>query len=154
MSSSGPRNCINGWRTKDSQLPTEESLIFDAGQLVPGWLAAIQGVEFFVHSPWASRTDDGSYVERNDGCLVLHATFEADQARTKVFFGADIRQEPLSDIIRITRAKSRKRASCRIILSSSVHPSSVITAAGTQSSRTLTRLFPFTFSWYFCACSK
>ena len=84
------------------------SLITDAGQLVPGWLAEIQGVEFFVHSPWASHTDDGSYVERNVGCLVLHATFEVDQTKTRVFFGADIRQEPLSEIIRITRAKNRE----------------------------------------------
>ena len=84
------------------------SLIADAGQLVPGWLAEIQGVEFFVHSPFASRTDDGSYVERNDGCLVLHATFSADGTKTKVFFGADIRQEPLSEIIRITRSKNRE----------------------------------------------
>jgi len=84
------------------------SLITDAGQLVPGWLAEIQGVEFFVHSPFACRTDDGSYVERNDGCLVLHATFSADGNKTKVFFGADIRQEPLSEIIRITRSKNRE----------------------------------------------
>jgi hypothetical protein len=84
------------------------SLITDAGQLVPGWLAEIQGVEFFAHSPFACRTDDGSYVERNDGCLVLHATFSADGVKTKVFFGADIRQEPFSEIVRITRSKNRE----------------------------------------------
>ena len=85
-----------------------QALITDAGQLVPGWWAEVQGVEFFVHSPFASRTDDGSYVERNDGCLVLHATFSADGTKTKVFFGADIRQLPLSEIIRITRSKNRE----------------------------------------------
>lgn len=85
-----------------------QALITDAGQLVPGWLAEIQGVEFFVHSPFACRTDDGSYVERNDGCLVLHATFSADGTKTRVFFGADIRQEPLSEIVRITRLKGRE----------------------------------------------
>jgi hypothetical protein len=84
------------------------SVITDAGQLVPGWLSEIQGVEFFVHSPFACRTDDGTYVERNDGCLVLHATFAADGAKTRVFFGADIRQEPFSEIIRITRFKKRE----------------------------------------------
>jgi len=84
------------------------SLITDAGQLVPGWLADAQGVEFFVHSPFACRTNDGSYVERNNGCLVLHATFSVDGTKTKVFFGADIRQEPLSEIIRITRSKIRE----------------------------------------------
>lgn len=85
-----------------------QALITDAGQLVPDWRAEVQGVEFFVHSPFASRTDDGSYVERNDGCLVLHATFSADGTKTKVFFGADIRQLPLSEIIRITRSKNRE----------------------------------------------
>ena len=84
------------------------SFITDAGRLVPGWLAEIQGVEFFVHSPFACRTDDGSYVERNDGCLVLHATFSAEGTKTRVFFGADIRQEPLSEIVRITRSKNRE----------------------------------------------
>jgi hypothetical protein len=85
-----------------------QAVIADAGQLVQGWAAEIQGVEFFVHSPFASRTDDGSYVERNDGCLVLHATFSADGAKTRVFFGADIRQEPLSEIVWITRLKNRE----------------------------------------------
>ena len=85
-----------------------QTLITDAGQLVPDWLAETHGVEFFVHSPFACRTDDGSYVERNDGCLVLHATFSADGTKTKVFFGADIRQEPLSEIVRITRSKNRE----------------------------------------------
>ena len=84
------------------------SLITDAGQLVPEWLSSVQGVEFFVHSPFASRTDDGTYVERNSGCLVLHATFEADAQKTKVFFGADITHEPLSEIISKTRKYSRE----------------------------------------------
>ncbi len=89
-------------------LDARSSLIVDAGQLVPGWDAEQQGVEFFVHSPWASRTDDGSYVERNDRCLVLHATFLADGTESRVFFGADTRHEPLSEIIRITRLKKRE----------------------------------------------
>jgi hypothetical protein len=84
------------------------SLITDAGRLIPGWRQEVQGVEFFVHSPFACRTDDGTYVERNDGCLVMHATFFVDTAKTRVFFGADIRQEPLSEIIRITCAKNRQ----------------------------------------------
>src|SRR6185437_1046705 len=76
--------------------------------LIPGWSAPVQGIEFFVHSPFASRTDDGSYVERNAGCLVLHATFEADGQKTRVFFGADITHEPLSEVIAKTRKHSRE----------------------------------------------
>jgi hypothetical protein len=88
-------------------IEARQSLITDAGQLVPGYLAELDGVEFFVHSPFACRTDDGTYVERNDGCLVLHATFMVDGVKTRVFFGADIRHEPLSEIIRITCSKNR-----------------------------------------------
>jgi len=100
---------LKAWLEKEGlSIADRRSLITDAGQLVPGWQAEIQGVEFFVHSPFACRTDDGSYVERNDGCLVLHATFSVDGTKTKVFFGADIRQEPLSEIIRITRSKNRE----------------------------------------------
>jgi hypothetical protein len=39
---------------------------------------------------------------------VLHATFLVNGAKTRVFLGADIRQEPLSEIIRITCAKNRQ----------------------------------------------
>ena len=89
-------------------LDARRSLIIDAGELVPGWDAEEQGVEFFVHSPWASRIDDGSFIERNDGCLVLHATFSVDGTKTRVFFGADVRHEPLNEIIRITRFRKRE----------------------------------------------
>jgi len=105
---SRPEQLHNWLEGEGLSVADRSSLITDAGQLVPGWQATIQGVEFFVHSPWASHTDSGAYVERNDGCLVLHATFEADQARTKVFLGADIRQGPLSEMIRITRAKNHE----------------------------------------------
>uniref|UniRef100_A0A372IJS2 Uncharacterized protein n=1 Tax=Paracidobacterium acidisoli TaxID=2303751 RepID=A0A372IJS2_9BACT len=105
---SRPEELKNWLEGEGLSVADRRSLITDAGQLVPGWLAEIQGVEFFVHSPFACRTDDGSYVERNDGCLVLHATFSADGTKTRVFFGADIRQEPLSEIVRITRSKNRE----------------------------------------------
>jgi hypothetical protein len=105
---SRPEELKNWLEGEGLTVADRRSLITDAGQLVPGWVAEAQGVEFFVHSPFACRTDDGSYVERNDGCLVLHATFSADGAKTRVFFGADIRQEPLSEIVRITRSKNRE----------------------------------------------
>lgn len=89
-------------------LEARASLITDAGQVIPGWTPEAQGIEFFVHSPFASRTDDGTYVERNDGCLVLHGTFLVDGVKTRVFFGADTRHAPFSEIIRITCVKNRQ----------------------------------------------
>jgi hypothetical protein len=100
---------LKAWLESEGlSVEARSSLITDAGQLIPDWRTEAQGVEFFVHSPFASRTDDGTYVERNDGCLVLHATFLADGAKTRIFFGADIRHEPLSEIIRITCFKNRQ----------------------------------------------
>lgn len=100
---------LNTWLEGEGlTMADRRSLFSDAGQLIPGWQASAQGVEFFVHSPFASKTDDGSYTERNSGCLVLHATFEADGQKTRVFLGADITHEPLAEIIRKTRYYNRE----------------------------------------------
>jgi hypothetical protein len=69
---------------------------------------AVDGVEFFVHSPFASRLEDGALLDRNKDSLVLHATFLADNNKTRVFFGADAEHEALTEIIRITRAMGRE----------------------------------------------
>ena len=101
-------DALKAWLESEGlSIESRQSLITDAGQLIPGWRPETEGMEFFVHSPFASRTNDGTYVERNDGCLVLHATFLADGTKTRVFFGADIRHGPFSEIIRITCLKSR-----------------------------------------------
>jgi hypothetical protein len=104
---SRPEALKNWLESEGLSVEVRQSLITDAGQLIPGYAAEIDGVEFFVHSPFACRTDDGTYVERNDGCLVLHATFMVDRVKTRLFLGADIRHEPLSEIIRITVSKKR-----------------------------------------------
>ena len=57
----------NGKRLEDFQ-----DLITDAGRTVPGWDLAGQGVEFFVHSPFAERDGD-ALLDRNGNCLVLQA---------------------------------------------------------------------------------
>jgi hypothetical protein len=100
---------LKAWlETQGVTLKDRLHLITDAGQLVPGWSTEANGVEFFVHSPFASRLADGSLLDRNKDSLVLHATFLADGKDTRVFFGADIEHETMSDIIRVTRAKGRE----------------------------------------------
>ena len=112
---------LKAWLEGESlTMADRRSLFMDAGQLVPGWQATAQGVEFFVHSPFASKTDDGSYTERNSGCLVLHATFEADGQKTRVFFGADItherslRSSARPGTIATRNGWNRTSSSCRI----------------------------------------
>jgi hypothetical protein len=83
-------------------------LITDAGQLVPGFTTLIDGVEFFVHSPFATRQNERELIDRNGDCLVLHATFVVGQQRTKVFFGADAKYESLVDMVNITRFHQRE----------------------------------------------
>jgi len=94
---------------KSQRIPLDDRrhLLTDAGQLVPGWSKQGRGVEFFVHSPFASRLEDGTLVDRNKDALVLHATFLADGKETRVFFGSDIEHEVFSEIIRITLSKKR-----------------------------------------------
>jgi hypothetical protein len=64
-------------------------LITDAGQVVPGFDLTGDGIEFFVHAPFAFHNDEFDIdVNRNNSCLMLHATFN-NIYKTKVMFGAD-----------------------------------------------------------------
>ena len=40
------------------------------------------GVEFFVHSPFAKHAD-GDTVLRNESAIILHATFEVSDRKTR-----------------------------------------------------------------------
>jgi len=89
-------------------LESRSHLITDAGNLIPDWNKAYDGVEFFVHSPFAMHLDDRSLVDRNKDSLVLHGTFSVGGVDTKVFFGGDVHHEGLEDIVRITRYHGRE----------------------------------------------
>lgn len=89
-------------------LESRAHLITDAGTTIPNWSMAVEGVEFFVHSPFASRLDDSEVIDRNGDCLVLHASFLIGDTVTKAFLGGDTKQEPLEEMIRITRFHNRE----------------------------------------------
>lgn len=74
-----------------------------AGQLVPGFTKADDGIEFFVHSPFAIRQDDGTLDERNDCSLVLQATFTVLDVETRFLLGADVTHEVLAEIVDVTK---------------------------------------------------
>jgi len=44
------------------------------------------GVEFFVHSPFAERTDAGEVIDRNDCSLVMHAWFQIEGREAELRF--------------------------------------------------------------------
>lgn len=78
------------------------NLISDAGDLCPEFGIDADGVEFFVHSPFAEHCDEDIIV-RNDSALFMQATFDVDGRRTKLILSADVDHEVIDDIVRVTR---------------------------------------------------
>jgi len=85
-------------------LESRAHLITDAGQVVPGLTLENDGIEFFVHSPFAHRHDDG-VEDRNQNCLVLQAVFrhEGDQDR-RMLITADSTVDDWNLMVDITKA--------------------------------------------------
>lgn len=95
---------LKDWLEKQGlTLKDREHLITDAGQLIPGFTLADHGVEFFVHSPFASRLDDGSLVDRNTDALVVQATFIYGQQETKLILSSDIIHEVITAMVNVTK---------------------------------------------------
>lgn len=78
-------------------------LITDAGELVPEFTLAKQGVEFFIHSPFAHRLDDGSLMDRNKDSLMFQARFVCGNTTTQVLLTADVPHEELAKMIQVTQ---------------------------------------------------
>jgi hypothetical protein len=87
---------------EDEGLSFEERahLITDAGQLVPGWTKENDGVEFFVHSPFAEHDGD-VLLDRNECSLVFQANFK--EGDTKFLMAADTPWGIWEEIVRITK---------------------------------------------------
>jgi len=77
-------------------------LVIDAGRTVPGFTTDADGLEFFVHSPFASRTEDGTVLERNKDAIVMQATFTVGSRQTLFLITADVTHAELDDIVRMT----------------------------------------------------
>lgn len=94
---------------KDNGLSLEDrkNLITDAGQLIPGYDKSTDGIELFVHSPFAFRLED-RLEDRNEDSLILHATFSIDGQETKAMIIGDSTHEVLTDIVNISKAHKRE----------------------------------------------
>lgn len=79
-----------------------KSLITDAGKIVPGFSKDSEGIEFFVHSPFATHVDDET-IDRNESSLIFQATFSYKGQDTKFILIGDTTHEVLTDIIDITK---------------------------------------------------
>ena len=82
---------------------SREHLITDAGEVVPGFEKEADGIEFFVHSPFAHR-ENGKLIDRNSDSLVLQATFLSVRRETRLMLGADAPHDVLTEIVKVTKA--------------------------------------------------
>lgn len=100
---------LHDW-LEDNDLTVEDrtQFITDAGQVVPGFALATDGVEFFVHSPFAWRQDDNTVIDRNGDSLVMQLTFQIDGVQTKAILGSDVAHEALSAIVKTTKKHGRE----------------------------------------------
>ncbi|MFD1187985.1 hypothetical protein [Pontibacter rugosus] len=77
-------------------------LITDAGNIAPGFDLGADGVEFFIHSPFASRTSDNQLLNRNSDALTFQATFQEGGQITRMHFFSDIDYEVIKLIVQVT----------------------------------------------------
>lgn len=97
---------------EDNKLDLEEyrknGLVIDAGNLVPGFSLEKDQVEFFVHSPFATRTQDGILLIRNKDAIAMQASFRQGERLTRFFISADLSYEEIAAIIDVTKFHKRE----------------------------------------------
>lgn len=107
-------NQLNDWMTKEKlSLEGRSDLLVAAGKMVPGYEdKTTDGVEIFVHNPFAHSQDKRDRINRNDDGLVLHATFHTPGhyggRDTHVLLTADVTQGVIAEIVNITRTKENE----------------------------------------------
>lgn len=100
---------LKKWLEKNGlTLDDVRHLITDAGRTAPEFGINEDGVEFFIHSPFAKRLNETTLEDRNEDSLVLQATFRCNRVDTKAILAADTPHEALADIVNITKAKGNE----------------------------------------------
>lgn len=85
-----------------------QPLLVNAGETVQGFSLDTDGVEFFAHSPFATRTDRNELVNRNADSIALQATFLDGGRTTRALFFADINHDVIADIVEVTELHGRR----------------------------------------------
>jgi hypothetical protein len=96
-------------QTNGIDFESRKHLIVDAGQLVPGFSKnGRERAEFFVHCPFAWRTNDNELVDRNQDAIVFQVTFKEDGVESYALLGSDVDHETLSLIVQTTKRHNRE----------------------------------------------
>jgi beta-lactamase superfamily II metal-dependent hydrolase len=83
-----------------------KDLIIDAGNTVPTFAKLGDGVEFFIHAPFAAYADEPT-IKRNEAAIVLQAVFRSGDRDTRVLLMDDATHESIAAIVRATLAHDR-----------------------------------------------
>jgi len=94
---------LKDWlESKDEKFDDYCHLISDAGEIVPEWTIIKNNIEFFVHAPFAEKTDDG-ILDRNTNCIVMQVSINSDRNITKLLATGDSVCEQWEKIVQITK---------------------------------------------------
>jgi len=108
---SRPETLKDWLREHNLSVEDRAHLITDAGRLVPEFSKTEDGAEFFVHSPFATRQDECTVVDRNKDSIAVQATFKCGATETKAILSADVDHKTLAAIVEVTRYKKNE---CRL----------------------------------------
>lgn len=104
---SRPQRLKDWLESQGLSLDERKHLITDAGQLVPGFEKGNEGIEFFVHSPFAANVNDDT-VDRNESSLIFQAVFHYKGNDTKFILIGDTTYDILTEIVNITKAHNNE----------------------------------------------
>jgi hypothetical protein len=101
---------LKDWMAKNGiEFESRKHLVVDAGQLVPGFSKdRNESAEFFVHCPFAWRTNENNLEDRNQDAIIFQVTFKEDGAETYALLGSDVDHETLALIVQATRRHKRE----------------------------------------------
>lgn len=100
---SRPENLSSFLQECGLSVSDRESCIVDAGKYVPGFSKNDSGkVEFFVHSPFAWRSDEG-LEDRNENSIIVQMTVSVGAEDSYALLGADINYDSLSKIVQTSK---------------------------------------------------
>jgi hypothetical protein len=97
-------DALHDWMEKQGlNVADYGDFIIDAGRVVPDFTLSRDGIEFFVHSPFAEHCDDTTVIERNAASLVFQVRFAEGESRSDLILGADTTHENWASIVKTTQ---------------------------------------------------
>lgn len=96
---------LKDWaNNNDVDLESRRHLIINAGEIVDDYNLYTDGVEIFVHSPFAYRAEDGALIDRNKDAIALNFKFKIGGSETLFNAFSDLGSEEIKDIINISES--------------------------------------------------